>query len=291
MKQYIIDAFTDELFSGNQAAVCIPDEWPEDELMMNIAKENNFSETAFAVRKGNAYHLRWFTPGGEIDFCGHATLGTSFVIFNYYEKSSSEITFMTKVGELKVQRKDGIFEMDFPAYTLNRIEVTDQMEDAIGVRPLEAYIDRDLLLVLPDAASVVKLQPDQNKMLQLDGLLTAVTAPSDDEKYDCISRVFAPKLNVPEDPVTGSAHCMITPYWCHRLRKKNLVCYQASERTGVLFAGIHGDRVKIAGNAALYSEGRILENCIRQFLLEAAGDSGNIERRKYGSSQKVFFTT
>lgn len=259
MKQFIVDAFTDSVFSGNQAAVCILEEWPEDELMMNIAKENNFSETAFAVREEDAYRLRWFTPGGEIDFCGHATLGTSFVIFNYYEKSSTEITFITKVGMLKIRRKCDLFEMDFPAYALNKIEVTDQMEDAIGIQPLEAYIDRDLLLVLPDAASVMELHPDQEKMRELDGLLTAVTAPSDSDEFDCISRVFAPKLNIPEDPVTGSTHCMITPYWCSRLGKKDLVCYQASERTGVLFAGMHGDRVKIAGNAVLYSEGIILE--------------------------------
>ena len=259
MKQYIVDAFNDKVFSGNQAAVCILDEWPEDKLMMNIAKENNFSETAFAVREESAYRLRWFTPGGEIDFCGHATLGTSFVIFNYYEKSSTEITFVTKVGKLKVQRKGDLFEMDFPAYALNKIEVTEQMEDAIGIRPLEAYIDRDLLFVLPDAASVMELHPDQEKMKRLDGLLTAVTAPSDSGEFDCISRVFAPKLNIPEDPVTGSTHCMITPYWSSRLGKRDLVCYQASERTGVLFAGMYEDRVKISGNAVLYSEGIILE--------------------------------
>ncbi len=260
MKQFIVDAFTDNVFSGNQAAVCILDEWSEDGLMQNIAKENNFSETAFAVKEGDAYHLRWFTPGGEIDFCGHATLGTSFVIFNYYEKNSSEIIFNTQVGKLAVQRKGSLYEMDFPAYSLNRTEVTDQMEAAIGIRPLEAYIDRDLLLVLPDAASVRGVRPDQEKIRDLDGLLFAVTAPSDDDRYDCVSRIFVPKLNIPEDPVTGSTHCMITPYWCSRLGKKDLTCYQASERSGVLYTGIHGDRVKVAGRAVLYSEGVILEN-------------------------------
>ena len=122
MKQYIVDAFTDSVFSGNQAAVCILNEWPADQLMLNIAKENNFSETAFAVKEKDRYHLRWFTPGGEIDFCGHATLGTSFVIFNFYEKDSSQITFITQVGELKIHRKDDIFEMDFPAYALNKTD-------------------------------------------------------------------------------------------------------------------------------------------------------------------------
>lgn len=260
MKQFIVDAFTDKVFGGNQAAVCVLDEWPADGLMQSIAIENNFSETAFAVKEGDAYHLRWFTPGGEIDFCGHATLGTSYVIFNYYEKDAAEITFQTQVGRLTVVRKGDIFEMDFPAYQLNSIEVTDQMEEAIGVRPLEAYIDRDLLLVLPDAASVRDLQTDQDRMKELKGLLVAVTALSDDKEYDCVSRVFAPKLGIAEDPVTGSAHCMITPYWCNRLGKEELICYQASERSGVLYAGMNGKRVKIAGKAVLYSKSIILES-------------------------------
>ena len=210
--QFIVDAFTDNVFGGNQAAVCVLDEWPTDSLMQNIAKENNFSETAFAVREENGYRLRRFTPGGEIDFCGHATLGASFVILNYYEKGKSEVTFVTQFGKLTVKRQGDVYEMDFPAYSLQRTNVTDQMEGALGVRPLEAYIDRDLLVVLPDAASVEGLDPDQDKMKDLPGLLVAVTAPADRDGYDCVSRVFTPKLSVPEDPVTGSTHCMITPY-------------------------------------------------------------------------------
>ena len=212
MKQYIVDAFTDNVFGGNQAAVCVLDEWPTDSLMQNIAKKNNFSETAFAVREENGYRLRRFTPGGEIDFCGHATLGASFVILNYYERGKSEVTFVTQFGKLTVKRQGDVYEMDFPAYSLQRTNVTDQMEGALGVRPLEAYIDRDLLVVLPDAASVEGLNPDQDKMKDLPGLLVAVTAPADRDGYDCVSRVFTPKLSVPEDPVTGSTHCMITPY-------------------------------------------------------------------------------
>ena len=150
--------------------------------------------------------------------------------------------------------------MDFPGYSVHRIEVTDQMEDAIGVRPLEAYIDRDLLLVLPDAASVKELQPDQSKMKDLEGLLVAVTAPADQDDFDCVSRIFAPKLNVPEDPVTGSTHCMITPYWCSRLGKNELICYQASERSGILYTSLSGDRVKVAGKGVLFSKGTILED-------------------------------
>ena len=260
MKQYIVDAFTDTLFSGNQAAVCIMDEWPADELMQNIAKENNFSETAFAVKEGEVYHLRWFTPGGEVDFCGHATLGTSFVLFNYYEKDASDIAFITQAGKLTVQRKGDLFEMDFPAYALNRTEVTEEMTEAIGIQPLEAYIDRDLLLILREASQVVNLKPDQEKLKELSGLTVAVSAPADGELYDCISRVFVPKLSIPEDPVTGSTHCMITPYWCRRLGKDELVCLQASERSGILYTSLCKDRVKVSGKAVLYSVGDILEH-------------------------------
>ena len=260
MKQYIVDAFTNKVFAGNQAAVCILDEWPDDKLMQSIAKENNFSETAFVVKEGNTYHLRWFTPGGEIDFCGHATLGTAYVILNYYEKDQQEVSFNTQVGKVIVKRKDDLYEMNFPAYTLNKVEVTDQMEEALGIRPIEAYIDRDLMLVLPDAASVRNLKPNLNKIKNLEGLLVAVTAPADQEGFDCISRIFAPKLGIPEDPVTGSTHCMITPYWCHRLSKQELICFQASERSGILYTKLCGDRVKIAGQAVLFSKGTILED-------------------------------
>ena len=257
MKQYIVDAFTDSVFSGNQAAVCILDEWPEDGLMQNIAIENNFSETAFAVKENDAYHLRWFTPGGEVDFCGHATLGTSFVILNFYEKEAEEVRYITQVGELTVRRDGDMYEMDFPSYSLNRIDVTDQMEEAIGIRPLEAYLDRGLLLVLPDETSVLKVRPDPDKIGALDGLIVSVTAPSSDDLADCVSRVFAPKLSIPEDPVTGSTHCMITPYWCGRLGKESLVCSQASSRGGMLYTSFSGNRVKVAGKAVLYSEGNI----------------------------------
>jgi len=260
MKQYVVDAFTDTLFGGNQAAVCVMEEWLPDKLMQNIAKENLFSETAFTVKEGEIYHLRWFTPGGEVDFCGHATLGTSYVIFNYYEKNASTIRFRAQIGELTVERKDDMYVMDFPAYKCNKVDVTDQMEEAIGVRPLEAYIDRDLLLVLPDGDKVKTLNPDQEKMKGLDGLLVIVTAPSSDAGYDCVSRVFAPKLTIKEDPVTGSSHCMIAPYWCDRLGKDELVCYQASERSGVLYISRKGDRIKVAGKAVLYSEGEILKS-------------------------------
>ena len=258
MKQYIVDAFTDKLFKGNQAAVCVLDKWLSDELMQNIAKENNFSETAFSVKEGDLYHLRWFTPAAEIDFCGHATLGTSFVLFNFYEKGKTEITFKTQVGNLTVEKQNDLYRMDFPAYRCNKIDVTDKMEDALGVRPQEAYLDRDLLLVLKDETQVKNLCPNQNKLKKLEGLCIVVTAPSDTSEYDCVSRVFCPEVGIMEDPVTGSSHCMIAPYWCNRLKKEKLVCFQASERSGILYAERQKDRIILSGKAVLFSESEIL---------------------------------
>lgn len=253
MRQYVVDAFTDELFCGNQAAVCVMEKWPAEQLMMNIARENNFSETAFAVKEGDgAYRLRWFTPSSEIDLCGHATLATSFVLFRFYEQDSERITFhTTSSGDLFIDRSGEFIEMDFPAYALNEVQVIDAMETAMGVRPSEAYLDRDLLLVYDDEATVRKMRPDIEKVALLDGMGAAVTAPG--TGYDCVSRFFAPKIAVDEDPVTGSAHCMIAPYWGRRLRKDSITAYQASARGGEMVCELHGDRVAILGKATLFS--------------------------------------
>ena len=261
MKQYIIDAFTDKVFSGNQAAVCVLDKWISDELMRNIARENNFSETAFTVREGdNSYRLRWFTPGGEIDFCGHATLGTAFVLFNYYCTNCDTIIFNTKVGQLTVFRKGETIEMNFPAYENRPVEITDSMKEALGASPIEAYRDRDLLLVMESEEAVKALKPDMEKLKRLDALCVGVTARGNGKEYDCVSRVFAPKLGITEDPVTGSTHCMIVPLWAEKLGKDEIVAFQASERTGVLYAKLYGNRVKISGKAALYPISDILPN-------------------------------
>lgn len=258
MKQYVVDAFTDELFKGNPAAVCVMDEWISDELMRNIAKENNLSETAFAVREGEGYRLRWFTPNSEINFCGHATLGTSFVIANYVEPGCKTIKYHTLSGEMSVEVKDGVFVMDFPRYKLDPVEVTDAMERALGVRPIAAFLDRDLLMVLNSEEDVFGLKPDLAAIGELDGTCVAVTAKG--TEYDCVSRVFAPELNIPEDPVTGSTHCMIAPYWAEQLGKSSITAFQASERTGVLYAEVCGDRVKISGRAVLFGVSEILAN-------------------------------
>ena len=255
MKQYIVDAFTDELFHGNQAAVCVLDEWLSEELMMNITKENNCSETAFTVKSVDSYDLRWFTPGGEINLCGHATLATSYVLFNFYEKDAGDLTFHTMSGDLFIHRQQDEIVMDFPAYKLNEIPVNEQMTKAMGHKPSRAFIDRDLLLVYEDEKIIREMKPDFDEVLLLDGDGVGVTAQG--KEYDCVSRFFTPKDKINEDPVTGSVHCMIAPYWAERLGKKEIHAYQASERGGNLECKVQGDRVVISGKAVLYSVGEL----------------------------------
>ncbi len=258
MKQYIVDAFTEKVFHGNQAAVCVLEEWPAESLMMDITRENNFSETAFTVREGDGYRLRWFTPGGEIDLCGHATLATAFVLFNFYEKESERITFHTMSGDLFIGRRGEHIAMDFPAYECREVPVTDQMAEALGARPLEAYLDRDLLLVYDDEAIVREMRPDFEKVAKIDGASVgvAITAPGD--RYDCVSRFFAPNIAIDEDPVTGSVHCMIAPYWAARLEKSTINAYQASARGGEMVCELKGSRVVILGKAALFSVAELM---------------------------------
>jgi PhzF family phenazine biosynthesis protein len=254
MKQYIVDAFTDKVFRGNQAAVCVMDSWPEDQLMIDIAVENNFSETAFLVREEpGIYSLRWFTPGGEIDLCGHATLASAFTVLNYIEPGAEKVTFRTKwSGELYITRDGDFFNMDFPVYEYKSVPVTDAMAEACGVRPVEAVMARDLLMVLPSEEDVVNCAGETSKMMALDGVCQCVTAAGSGE-FDCVSRVFVPKLAVPEDPVTGSSHCLITPYWLDKTGKTSLNCFQASKRSGVLKTRREGDRIILSGQAALFS--------------------------------------
>ena len=251
MKQYIVDAFADKVFEGNPAAICILDNWLSDEVMMKITTENNLSETAFAVKESERYKLRWFTPGGEIDLCGHATLACAYIILNYVENDGNVVIFNTLSGDLKVSKKGIIYEMDFPTYDLKPIVITQQMIDAIGAVPKEAYMGRDLLCVFDDENIIRNLTPDLEKVKELDGLLLHTTAQGND--IDCVSRTFAPKCNVVEDPVCGSGHCHIVPYWSVKLGKDNVVAYQASKRGGTLYCRMDGERVRIGGKAKLYS--------------------------------------
>lgn len=255
MRYYVVDAFAERVFEGNPAGVCVLDKWLPDWLMQAVANENNLAETAFAVKAEAVYHLRWFTPGGEIDLCGHATLATAYVLLRFFEPEADRVVFQTKSGTLEVVRSGERLEMDFPAYPLTRVEVTDAMAEAIGVRPAEAWMGRDLVCVLEDEAQVRALRPDQEKVRALDGLLLHVTAKGD--AYDCVSRTFAPKMGVAEDAVCGSGHCHIIPLWAQKEGKVVFTAYQASQRGGTLYCRKRGDRVKLAGNAVLYSEAEL----------------------------------
>jgi len=255
MKQYTVDAFTDKVFSGNPAAVCIMDSWLADETMQKIAIENNLSETAFAVKTGESYHLRWFTPGGEIDLCGHATLATAYTVLRFYDTDRDRVDFDTLSGRLTVFRKGDLLEMDFPAYILKPVEVTQAMTEVIGVKPTAAFMGRDLLCIVEDENIVRNMKPDMEKVLRLDGALLHVSAPGKD--FDCVSRSFAPKLKINEDPVCGSGHCHIVPYWARRLGKNQINAWQASARGGQLFCTVAKDRIKLAGRAALFAESTI----------------------------------
>lgn len=256
MKQYVADAFTDHVFSGNPAAVCVLDQWLPDETMKHITVENNLSETAFVVKEGDHYRLRWFTPGGEIDLCGHATLGTAFILSRFYDRKAEAFAFDTLSGRLTVTKEGELFTMDFPAYDLKEIPVTDAMEEAFAVRPVAAFMGRDLLAVLPTEEDVRSYKPDLPALSALPGLLQHITARGK-SPFDCVSRSFAPKLSVPEDPVCGSGHCHIIPYWAGVLKKESITAFQASPRSGILYGKMKGHRLLLSGKAVLWSEAEI----------------------------------
>lgn len=250
IKQYIIDAFAENIFEGNPAAVCILKTWPDDRLLLNIAKENNLSETAFVSESDNYSKLRWFTPGEEIDLCGHATLATAFVLFNYYN-AKDQISFNTKSGIITVEQKKELYKMVFPSFQMEKIDITRELIDAIGIVPKEAYLGRDMVLVLNNEESVRTFNPDLNKIKNISGLLLHVTEKG--ENFDCVSRTFAPKVGVPEDPVCGSGHCHLIPLWAKKLNKENIIAFQASEREGTLYCKNSNDIVEISGKAQLFS--------------------------------------
>lgn len=257
MKQYVVDAFTNRPFAGNPAAVCVLDGWPPDEAMLKLAQENNLSETAFIVKEDCGYHLRWFTPSTEVELCGHATLASAFVILNYCEANSQAVRFSTLSGELRVRRQRDRYEMDFPTYALKEIPVTDEMEKALGVRPVKAILGLDLICVLEDESQVRSLTPSQTLLTALPGRIQNVTALGHDA--DCVSRSFAPKLAIAEDPVCGSAHCQIAAYWAGQLRRSTIHAYQASRRGGHLYCEmLNNGRIAISGEAALVAIAEIV---------------------------------
>ena len=253
LKQYVVNTFTNTLFSGNPAAVCVVDRFPEDELMRKIARENALSHTAFVLPlSADRYEMRWFTPKMEIDLCGHATLATAYVVTRFLAPEVPQVEFLTKSGSLLVKKEGNLLAMDFPAYQLKPLEVTDELTDALGARPAELWRARDLLCIFEDADTVRSLTPDQEKLKKLKGALMQVTAPGD-QGFDCVSRTFAPKMDLPEDPVCGSGHCHIIPYWATKTGKTDFTAYQASPRGGTLYCRLEGDRVILAGESRLYS--------------------------------------
>ncbi len=252
MRQYVIDAFADHVFEGNPAAVVLMDRWLPDPVLLAIARENALPETAFAVPEENRWRLRWLTPTGEISLCGHATLAAAYAMMRFALPEADELAYETLSGTLTVRRQGNLYAMNFPAYTLRQLEVTEQIADALGARPREVWRARDLLCVFDDPETVLSLNPNQEKLLQVKGALMQVTAPGFGE-YDCVSRTFGLKMNLPEDPVCGSGHCHIIPYWAARLGKTELTARQASPRGGTLYCRMEGDRVTLAGRAILYA--------------------------------------
>ena len=255
---YQIDAFSNHIFSGNPAAVCPLKEWLEDSLLQAIAQENNLSETAFFVPEGNGYHIRWFTPVAEVDLCGHATLATAFVIFNYFETSSGHVSFNSNSGSLTVVKEDELLSMDFPSQPPVLCEAPKELLDGIGKEPLEVLCSEDYVAVFSGENDIIELNPDMALLKKLD--LRGVIVTARGKNVDFVSRFFAPKFGVNEDPVTGSAHCALTPYWGNKLNKKNLHAYQVSQRGGEIFCKDCGERVIISGRAVQFMEGSITLN-------------------------------
>ncbi|MDR8392504.1 PhzF family phenazine biosynthesis protein [Aliifodinibius sp. S!AR15-10] len=254
---YQVDAFASKIFEGNPAAVCPLHSWLPDELMQQIAMENNLSETAFFVRKGDRYELRWFTPEVEVDMCGHATLASAYVLFNQLGYQKDAIFFDAKCGELTVKRDDDGLVMDFPASPADETSFPNGIEEMLGATPLECYQGMDYLFVFENEQQVKQLSPEFLKLKKLDTRGIIATAPSDEEEIDFVSRFFAPAVGINEDPVTGSAHTMLTPYWAERLGKNTLAARQISKRGGLVKCKLNGDRVELGGSAQTFMTGTI----------------------------------
>ena len=252
---YQVDAFTSRRFAGNPAAICPLEDWLPDEQLQAIALENNLSETAYFVPNGDHYKLRWFTPGVEVDLCGHATLATAFVIMTELAPERREVRFQTRSGELVVTRDGDRFKMDFPARPPSECTVYPDLIGALGATPERVLAARDYLVIYGSEAEVRGLRPSMERLAQVDRFAVIVTAPGND--VDFVSRFFAPAKGVPEDPVTGSAHCTLIPYWADRLGKKQLHALQVSPRGGEIWCEHRGERVTMAGNAVRFLTGTI----------------------------------
>lgn len=272
MRQFIVNAFTNKPFEGNTAAVCVMERWPSERLMMDIAAQNNLSETAFLVleqdgpdAEGNAapdyhFHLRWFTPTSEVGLCGHATLASAFVILNHYMTHADSVEFVTEAGKVSVRRMGQYYELSFPKIEINSIEVSCEMAEALGIAPKEAWLGLDLVCIFECADEVRNCHPNQELLKNLPGRMVHVTAPG--STYTCHTRSFGPKIGIAEDPVCGSAYCQVAPYWSERTGKPIVVASQDSARGGQLMCTVEDQCVRIAGEAKLFaiSELMIEEN-------------------------------
>jgi PhzF family phenazine biosynthesis protein len=252
---YQIDAFTSRLFSGNPAAVVFLEAWLPDQTLQNIAAENNLSETAFVIPHEDTSHLRWFTPAVEVDLCGHATLAAGHVLFRYIYPSTVKLSFSTQSGILHVERTGERLSLDFPSRPGKPVPVSDELTAALGVRPRECFLARDLLAVLDDESIVQNFRPNFAALSALDVFAVIVSAPG--KTVDFVSRFFAPRQGIAEDPVTGSAHCTLAPYWANRFGKNSLSARQLSSRGGEIYCELRDGRVLISGHAREYLHGEI----------------------------------
>tara|TARA_R110002110_G_scaffold133783_1_gene316462 strand:+ start:71587 stop:72369 length:783 start_codon:yes stop_codon:yes gene_type:complete len=250
LQQYQVDAFASHVFEGNPAAVCPLESWLDDTLLQAIAMENNLSETAYFVPVDKGFELRWFTPAAEVDLCGHATLAAAHVLYTELGHSADAISFATRSGELSVSREGDWYVLDFPAIVPRPCAAPAGLVEALGRQPMEVLAADDLLAVFASEAEVRALEPDQALLARLECRGVIATAPG--EQHDFVSRFFAPRVGVPEDPVTGSAHCKLAPYWAQRLGKNRMNARQVSRRGGELRLALRGDRVQMAGRAVLF---------------------------------------
>ncbi len=256
IKLYQCDAFTDHVFGGNPAAVCPLDRWIGDAVMQQIAEENNLAETAFYVKDGDGYAIRWFTPKAEVDLAGHPTLATAFVLRNFEGHESDHIVFNSKSGPLRVAIHEGFYTLDFPADTCKEQLVTEHITRGFNIKPQKIYRgNTDLMFIYESESEVAALAPEFNEVARIDARGIICTAPGRD--VDFVSRFFAPQLGINEDPVTGSAHTTLIPYWSNVLDKKNMKARQISWRIGELTCTMKGDRVEIGGQAVSFMTGII----------------------------------
>ncbi len=256
LKVYQADAFTDKVFGGNPACVCPLEKWTDEETMQNIAAENNLSETAFFVREGGHYKIRWFTPTVEVDLCGHATLASGHVLFNHLGYRENEIHFQTvKRGELIVKKEGDKIVMDFPITKFNETLAPKELVEGIRTEPIETHLGGKFMVLLNSEEDVKNVRPDYEKLGKLNAIGVIVTAKGID--VDFVSRFFAPRMGINEDPVTGSAHTLLIPYWAEKLGKNKLTALQLSKRVGKLWCDLLNNRVEIKGKVVTYLEGNI----------------------------------